>query len=97
MYHVDLSQKARKFLDKLDTQISKRIEEKLKTLANNPVPSDAKFIDRDKEENKVFRYRIGDFRALYKIKNKEEIVLISKIDKRPRVYEKRKKRRKLMF
>jgi mRNA-degrading endonuclease RelE of RelBE toxin-antitoxin system len=57
----------------------------LKELEKNPVPSDAKFICHHKGE-KVFRCRIGDYRALYKIKNMEDIVLIAKIDKRPRVY-----------
>ena len=38
--------------------------------------------------DKIFRYRIGDHRALYKVKEKEKIVLITKIDKRPRVYNK---------
>ena len=86
MHSVELSQKAQKFLEKLDKHIRDRIEERLKKLGEEPVPSDAKFIYRDNED-KVFRYRIGDFRALYKLKDKEKIVLIAKIDKRPRVYD----------
>lgn len=58
----------------------------MKRLSENPVPSDAKFIGRDEGE-KVFRYRIGDYRDLYKVKEQEKIILITKIDKRPRVYE----------
>ena len=85
MHYVELSQKAQKFLEKLDKHIRDRIEERLKKLEEEPVPSDAKFIYRDNED-KVFRYRIGDFRALYKLKDKEKIVLVAKIDKRPRVY-----------
>lgn len=38
------------------------------------------------KRKKIFRYRIGDFRALYKVKEAEQIVLVAKIDKRPRVY-----------
>ncbi|MEK6946410.1 MAG: type II toxin-antitoxin system RelE/ParE family toxin [Nanoarchaeota archaeon] len=86
MHSVELSQKAQKFLEKLDKHIRDRVEERLKKLGEEPVPSDAKFIYRDNED-KVFRYRIGDFRALYKLKDKEKIVLIAKIDKRPRVYD----------
>ena len=85
MYSVELSQNAAKFLEKLDINISNRIKEKLKTLAANPVPSDSKFITRENND-KVFRIRMGDYRALYKLKEPEKIVLISKIDKRPRVY-----------
>lgn len=86
MYHVDLSQKSDKFLLKLDSYISERIKERLKRLGEIPIPSDAKFIGRE-DGDKIFRYRIGDFRALYKVKDSEKIVLIVKIDKRPKVYE----------
>ena len=85
MYSVVLSRRAEKFLEKLDQHISKRIEERLKNLKAVPVPPDAKFIERDKGD-KIFRYRIGDYRTLYKLKDKEKIVLIAKIDKRPRIY-----------
>lgn len=87
MYEVHLSEKAAQFLHKLDNHIRERIEERLKRLRENPVPSDAKFIERDEQNDKIFRYRIGDFRALYKVKYAERIVLIAKIDKRPRVYD----------
>jgi len=86
MYSVHLSEKSLDFLNKLDKHIRERVEERLKRLSENPIPSDAKFIFREDNE-KVFRYRIGDFRVLYKVKHNENIVLIAKIDKRPRVYE----------
>ena len=85
MYSVELSQLAQKFLEKLDADISVRIKERLKKLAADPIPSDSKFITRNGTD-KIFRYRIGDFRALYKIKEKELVVLVAKIDKRPRIY-----------
>lgn len=65
--------------------MSGRIKDKLKNLAENSVPSDAKFIARI-EGDKVFRLRIGDYRALYKLKESDKVVLIAKIDKRPGVY-----------
>jgi len=85
VYHVDLSQRAAKFLTKLNVHVSERIQDKLKTLGPKPVPKDAKFLGRNNND-KVFRIRIGDFRALYKIKKEQKIVLVTKIDKRPRVY-----------
>jgi mRNA interferase RelE/StbE len=84
-YAVELSQRAQKFLDKLDTHIRDRIEDRLRKLGINPVPSDAKRIGRENGES-LFRYRIGDYRALYLVNDNEKIVLITKIDKRPRVY-----------
>ena len=50
MYYVELSQKSQKFLEKLDKHIRERIEERLKKLRENPVPSDTKFICRDNSE-----------------------------------------------
>ena len=87
MYFVELSIKARKFLDRLDNNIRNRIEERLKRLGETPIPSDSKFIERDDDNDMILRYRIGDYRALYKVKHKEKIVLIVNIDKRPRVYD----------
>lgn len=81
-----MSQDAQGFLVKLDAHISKRIKERLTKLATFPVPTDAKFIIRQ-DSDKVFRIRIGDLRALYKVKEKENVILIAKIDKRPRVYQ----------
>jgi len=85
LHSVELSIRAQKVLDKLDKHLSERIEERLKKLEENPVPSDAKFIGREKGD-KVFRYRIGDYRALYALKESEKILLVAKIDKRPRIY-----------
>ncbi len=86
MYSVELSQKASKFLNKLDRHLSEGIEDGLKILAKEPVPHDSKFIGRH-EGDKVFRIRVGGYRALYKIKEKESTVLITRIDKRDRVYQ----------
>jgi mRNA-degrading endonuclease RelE of RelBE toxin-antitoxin system len=86
MYFVELSVRAQEFLDKLNPDKKERIEKRLKNLENNPVPSDSKFIGRDNSEM-VFRYRIGKFRAMYKVKETQKIILVTKIDKRDRVYD----------
>ncbi len=86
MYFVELSQHSQKFIEKLEIYIKNRVETTLKRLENNPVPSDSKFIGRDDENNKIFRYRIGDYRCLYSVHEDRKYILIIKIDKRPRVY-----------
>ena len=85
MFSMDFFDKAKRFLKKLDKHIASRIIDRLENLKETPVPSDAVFIGREGGD-KVFRYRIGDYRALYKLKDSEKIVLITKIDKRPKVY-----------
>ena len=64
-FEVHLSEDADKFLEKLDVYIRERIETRLRKLGDNQVPADAKFVKRDERGDKVFRYRIGEFRALY--------------------------------
>ena len=86
MYLIELSVRAQKFLEKLENRTKERIEKRLKNLENNSVPSDSKFIGRDNNE-RVFRYRVGKFRILYKIKDSQKIILITKMDKRDRVYD----------
>ena len=86
MVFVELSVRAQDFLNKLDNETKERIEKRLKNLENNPIPSDAKFIGRDNGEM-VFRYRIGKFRVLYKFKEAQNIILVTNIDKRDRVYD----------
>ena len=86
MFSLEFSEKTKRFLKKLDKHIASRIVDRLENLKESPVPSDAVFIGRE-EGDKVFRYRIGDYRALYKLKDSEKIVLVTKIDKRPRVYD----------
>jgi mRNA interferase RelE/StbE len=86
MYTIELSQSVQKFLDKLDSHLKERIETALKRLRDNPIPSDSKFIGRSGENEKIFRYRIGDYRALYSCNENRKIILIIKVDKRPRVY-----------
>ncbi|HLD72289.1 MAG TPA: type II toxin-antitoxin system RelE/ParE family toxin [Candidatus Nanoarchaeia archaeon] len=87
MYAVEASQRVQKFLDKLDQHLRERIEERLKKLGEIHIPSDAKFISRDEEGNKIFRYRIGDYRALYLVKDGEDLILIVKVGKRSRIYD----------
>ena len=84
--HIVLCRRVQFPVEKLDKHVRERIEERLKRLAENQVPSDAKFIGRI-DGDKFFRYRVGDYRALYKVEEKRRSMLITKIDKRPQVYE----------
>ena len=86
MYLVVYSVKAKEFMKKLDKNSAERVFSRIDNLRNNPFPQDSKFIGRENGD-KIFRYRIGDFRALYKIKENDKVVLIVKVDKRPRVYD----------
>ena len=84
MLRTELSKHSSKFLRKCEEDLRVRIIKKLRLLKENPTPSDSKAM---KGYNKpVFRIRIGKYRIIYEINYNKKILLISKIDKRERVY-----------
>lgn len=85
MHAIHLTQRAQKFLDRLDRQARDRVERRLKQMGQSPVPANAKFIGRISGE-KVFRVRIGSYRVLYSINESASAIVVHKIDKRSRVY-----------
>ena len=85
-FRVLASPRVEHFLSRLDTHLRQRIRDRLKRLRQNPIPSDARFIGRRPNGHRVFRYRIGDYWALYEVIDQDRVVLLIKIDKRSRVY-----------
>ncbi len=84
MFDLQFSSQARKFLKKLDKIDWKRIISKIENLSKNPFPSDAKRVKG--REEKTFRVRVGNYRILYVVLNEMNVLLISKIEKRSKVY-----------
>ncbi len=82
-YHIRLSKKAEKALDSLPNQVVIRIYDALKTLSTNPKPFGYKKL----KKHEGYRIRIGDYRAIYTIKENELIVLVLTIGHRKDVYE----------
>lgn len=84
MLRVELSNHAKSFLKKCDKQLYERLVTKLNALALDPFPSDVKRVLGRKE--KVFRIRVGDYRIQFVVFYENNILFITDIDKRPRVY-----------
>ena len=83
-FEIEYGKQPRKFLKKLDKHLISIIMDKIdELLMDNPVPHDAKAIVG---EHGVFRIRIGDYRAIYRVNYSKEIIVIFKLDKRPKVY-----------
>ncbi len=83
MYEVILQKPSERFLKKLDKENQKRIVAKLKELEKNPklgVPLVANLAG-------LWKLRIGDYRAVYQIKNEELIVLVLDIGRRKNIYD----------
>jgi mRNA interferase RelE/StbE len=85
MFNIKIDNQPEKFLKKYDDKLMDRFIKKIDLLKNNPFPRDAKRILNKNE--KTFRIRIGDYRVLYVVFHEIKEILISKIDKRSRVYD----------
>lgn len=84
MFEIKYSNQALRFLKSRDKIIVERILQKIETLQEKPIIHDSKFISGYKE--KLYRIRVGDYRILYEVDNKNKIIGIIKMDKRSRVY-----------
>ena len=85
MLDYKLSSKSAKFLSKCDKELYERLKNKISNLRENPFPSDCKRVLDRKE--KTFRVRVGNYRILYSVYKKDNLLFISDIDKRPKAYD----------
>ena len=83
-FDVSYSNRSKKFLKKADKVIVKRVIEKIEKLRDNPVIHDTKTVEGSKG---LFRVRVGDYRILYEVDYRNNLLGIIKIDKKPRVYD----------
>lgn len=81
-FEIALSRQAKKFLDRLDAVTRSRIVEKLKLLTENPFALPYKKV---KDRDKTYSVRVGSYRIIYSIREKE--IRILRINKRERVYD----------
>jgi mRNA interferase RelE/StbE len=84
MFLVKYSNKARRFLKKADKILAKRLLKKIEKIKEKPILHDTKIVEGAKEL--LYRVRVGDYRILYEVDNKGQVIGIVNIDKRPRAY-----------
>ena len=83
MYEILLERRAEKDLKKLSSELFERIIEKIQSLSENPKPQGSRKITGSKSD---WRIRIGDYRAIYEIDEKEKRVKIMRIRHRREAY-----------
>jgi mRNA interferase RelE/StbE len=84
MYKVKIEDKVVKFLQMLDSKIRRQIINKLRALAQNPRPAGCTAIKGDKN---LYRIRSGDYRIVYRIHDRELLVLVVRIGHRKNIYD----------
>jgi mRNA interferase RelE/StbE len=84
MYEIILGKHAKKFLKTSEKIIRSRVIDKIKQLAENPFPTDAKRVLGEVE--KIYRIRVGDYRITYILYHENNEILIVDIDKRAKIY-----------
>ena len=84
MFNISYSNRSKKFLNKADKVLVNRLIEKIEKLRENPIIHDTKTVEGSKG---LFRVRVGDYRILYEVDYRNNLIGIIKIDKRPRVYD----------
>ena len=85
MYRIRLSNYAEKELDKFNQVLYDRIYQKIKSLENNPRPFGV--IKLSDEES--YRVRVGSYRILYDINDKENTIDIYEVVHRKDAYRKK--------
>ncbi len=82
-YQVLLSKAARKQLNTLPVFIHNKIIEDIAALANTPRPPGCKKL---KGQKNAWRIRIGDYRIIYEIEDKQLRILVIAIGHRKDIY-----------
>ncbi len=84
MYKIEYEIDLEKALKKIPRHDLLAIRDKIKDLANNPrMEGTIKLTGRD-----AYRARAGNYRIIYRIKDKELLVLVIDVDNRGTVYKK---------
>jgi mRNA interferase RelE/StbE len=83
-YTLTFARSARKELEALDSALVNRIFPEIEALAQNPRPRNCRKL---KGEKNLWRIRIGDYRVIYAIYNKDLQVDIIAVRHRSKAYE----------
>jgi len=81
-HSVEFAPLARRQMKKLPREIQMRIIERVEELASNPRPAGVKKLV---SEDNLYRVRVGEYRAVYQIRDRELVVLSVKVGHRREV------------
>ena len=82
-YTVIISRTSQKVINRLDGDMHSRIIRKLETIEDNPRPVG---IEKLAGPDNLYRVRVGDWRIVYAIQDRNLVVLVVKVAHRREVY-----------
>ena len=82
-YAIELTPRARKFLNQVPRKIAGQIVAKLELLIDEPRPRGC---EKLKPERNRFRIHSGNYRIIYEVQDKVLVILVIKIGHRQDVY-----------
>lgn len=86
-WKIEFSKKAKKQFDKLPKEIQLRVKELLYTKLNNYINPKMIGESLSGSLSGLWKYRVGKYRIIANIENKEVTILVLKIEKRETVYD----------
>jgi len=86
MFEVIFTKKAANRVQNLENSHKKKLKEIILTLRENPFSYPYKKI---KGEENMYRIRIGKFRILYEVDEKDNLIIIFKVERRERAYKRK--------
>jgi len=85
MYKIIISNSAEKDMDNLPSVALKKVEVAIDSLSDDPRPPGCKKLKGSYEN--LWRIRVGDYRVIYSIADKIEVIDIRRVRHRKDVYE----------
>lgn len=85
-YRVEWLPSAARAFRKLATETQRRVAPHVNELAENPRPAGAKKIGRG---GSLYRIRVGDYRVVYDVNDREQVVTVATVGHRREVYRRR--------
>jgi len=83
IYDIEFTREAAKQFKDLPSQEQQRVKSKIDALSSMPRPAG---ITKLVNEENLYRIRVGDYRIIYTIQDKQLIILVVKIGHRRDVY-----------
>ena len=83
LYQVEFSRQADRQFRNLPSQIQKRLQPKIDSLATTPRPHGSEKLSG---VDQLYRIRVGDYRLIYAVEDHRLVVLVVKVGHRRDVY-----------